>query len=60
VFLEVIGIDPAEAEHVLRALGSAARATERGWVLTNDRRTPRTLPPVSVRLVPQYDCYVMG
>jgi winged helix DNA-binding protein len=54
------GIEPAEAERVLRALGGAIRSTERGWVLTHDHRTPRKLPHPSVRLVPQYDCYVMG
>jgi hypothetical protein len=53
-----------DSEHVLtrlRALGDAAVTTERGWVLRDDRRdVGRRASASTVRLLPQYDAYVMG
>ena len=53
------GLDPARARALLASLGSDVVDHGEGWVLRGDRRAvPVTRR--SVRLLPQYDAYVMG
>jgi hypothetical protein len=51
---------PVEARALLGSLGGAATLGEQGWLLANDRRATSHARPESVRLLPQYDAYVMG
>jgi hypothetical protein len=54
------GIEPAEARALLGSLGSEVVEEKWGWLLASDRRTPSRARSASVRLLPQYDAYVMG
>ena len=54
-----VGLDPARARALLASLGSDVVDRGEGWVLRADRRAARAARP-AVRLLPQYDAYVMG
>jgi uncharacterized protein YcaQ len=57
------GLEPAAALPLLRSLEPEAAAVtiegRKAWMLANDRAA-RTRRPSAVRLLAQYDCYVLG
>jgi winged helix DNA-binding protein len=54
------GLEPAEARALLARLGSDVVEREQGWLLASDRRATSRVRAASIRLLPQYDAYVMG
>ena len=63
-FAEWFHIPPGEARRLVQLLADELEAVDvegrRAWVLAADARTPWATDPHSLRLLPLYDCYLLG